>query len=90
MLVQIKVRLSNEAGSPLMFNKMTDAAMEQLEKGIRGKKQLREIFDIAGRRIGVGSFRPARKGPFGKFKVDLWQVGADGKVLEQAGTVHPK
>lgn len=34
----------------------------------------RELVDIAGKRIGLGDFRPARKGPFGRFRVDSWKV----------------
>lgn len=37
-------------------------------------KMLRDIVDMAGKRIGLGDFRPDCKGPFGKFKVTLWQV----------------
>lgn len=36
-------------------------------------KLLREIIDAAGKRIGLGDFRPACKGPFGKFVVTRWQ-----------------
>lgn len=32
----------------------------------------REIVDAAGKRIGLGDFRPACKGPFGKFVVTSW------------------
>jgi len=35
---------------------------------------LREIVDAAGKRIGLGDFRPACKGPFGKFVVTNWKV----------------
>jgi len=30
---------------------------------------VKEILEIAGRRIGIGDFRPQRKGPFGRFMV---------------------
>lgn len=33
----------------------------------------RELLDLAGKRIGVGDFRPERKGPFGRFRVDAWK-----------------
>lgn len=33
----------------------------------------RELVDLAGSRIGVGDFRPARRGPFGRFRVDGWK-----------------
>jgi hypothetical protein len=36
-------------------------------------KLVREIVDAAGKRIGLGDFRPSRKGPFGKFTVTSWQ-----------------
>ena len=36
-------------------------------------KLVREILDAAGKRIGLGDFRPARKGPFGKFVVVSWK-----------------
>lgn len=34
----------------------------------------REIVDAAGKRIGLGDFRPACKGPFGKFTVTSWST----------------
>ncbi len=37
-------------------------------------KLVREIVDDAGRRCGLLSYRPERKGPFGKFKVVKWEV----------------
>lgn len=39
-------------------------------------KLVREIVDAAGKRIGLGDFRPARKGPFGKFVVVHWKERA--------------
>jgi hypothetical protein len=33
-------------------------------------KLLPDIFAEAGRRVGIGDFRPERKGPFGKFEVE--------------------
>lgn len=35
---------------------------------------VRALVDDAGRRIGLGDFRPARKGPFGRFVVTRWDV----------------
>jgi hypothetical protein len=37
-----------------------------------GEKLLRDIIDAAGSKIGLGDFRPATKGPFGRFKVTRW------------------
>ncbi|BBE51188.1 hypothetical protein OYT1_ch1642 [Ferriphaselus amnicola] len=33
----------------------------------------RQLVDLAGQRIGLGDFRPARRGPFGRFRVDSWK-----------------
>jgi len=33
----------------------------------------RALVDDAGRKIGIGDFRPSRKGPFGRFKVIHWE-----------------
>jgi len=35
--------------------------------------QLRQIMDHAGQRVGVGDFRPQKKGPFGRFVVEHWE-----------------
>lgn len=37
-------------------------------------KTVREIIDIAGQKIGLGDFRPSRKGIYGKFVVTNWKV----------------
>lgn len=33
----------------------------------------RKLFDLAGSRVGIGDFRPARKGTFGMFIVQRWE-----------------
>jgi len=35
---------------------------------------MREILDSAGKRIGLGDFRPACKGPYGKFVAVEWKA----------------
>ena len=44
----------------------------QLDTTIMGPRLLRLIVDDAGKRVGLGDFRPARKGPFGRFRCDRW------------------
>lgn len=44
-----------------------------LDESIIGQKLFRCVVDDAGKRIGLGDFRPDTKGPFGKFVVDLWE-----------------
>ena len=34
---------------------------------------MKELFDIAGKFVGVGDWRPAKKGRFGKFQVTEWK-----------------
>lgn len=36
---------------------------------------LKEILDYAGRRVGIGDFRPEKGGPFGRFIVTNFEVG---------------
>lgn len=35
---------------------------------------LKDIFDTAGRNIGIGDFRPAKGGPFGRFMVTRFDI----------------
>lgn len=37
------------------------------------KSALKEILDFAGRRVGIGDFRPEKGGPFGKFIVTKFE-----------------
>lgn len=37
------------------------------------EKELRQVVDDAGSRVGLLDFRPEKKGPFGKFIVTKWQ-----------------
>jgi len=36
--------------------------------------KLRECFDIGGRFVGLCEFRPERKGSFGRYRIDQWEV----------------
>ena len=37
-------------------------------------KFIRALVDDAGKKVGLGDFRPERKGPFGRFVVKSWKV----------------
>jgi hypothetical protein len=37
------------------------------------EKEMRQIVDDAGSRVGLGDFRPERKGPYGRFVVVAWK-----------------
>ena len=41
---------------------------------------VRQLVDDAGKRIGLGDFRPSRKGPFGRFVVTKWEAAKATKI----------
>ncbi|TXH13185.1 MAG: hypothetical protein E6R03_11755 [Hyphomicrobiaceae bacterium] len=41
---------------------------------------VRDLFDIGGSKIGLGDFRPSRKGPFGKFLITSWKPVVEGPL----------
>jgi hypothetical protein len=47
-----------------------------------GENAIRQLWDHAGKRVGLGDFRPARKGIFGQFVVEHW--ARDVPVVEKA------
>ncbi len=47
-----------------------------------GMAIVRQLFDTAGKRIGLGDFRPSRKGPFGKFQIVHWEEAAYSAAAE--------
>lgn len=72
------VRIPSTGGRILTHRPMfEDWALEFvmcLDETFIGVKLMREIVDASGMRIGLGDFRPACKGPFGKFVVTQWSV----------------
>lgn len=46
----------------------------QIDTNEIGESKIKELFEIAGKRIGLCEFRPARKGIYGQFLVQCWQV----------------
>lgn len=44
----------------------------EIDEEMISPKLFRDIVDAAGKRIGLGDFRPSCKGPFGKFVVTSW------------------
>lgn len=45
-----------------------------LDTDLIGEKLMRQIVDDAGKRIGLGDYRPSCKGPFGRYVVTKWAV----------------
>jgi hypothetical protein len=55
------------------FNDWRIAFTLSIDTDLISVKLVRDLIDAAGKRIGLGDFRPACKGPFGKFVVVSWQ-----------------
>lgn len=55
------------------FNDWRLTFTANLDESEMSAKLFREIVDAAGRKIGLGDFRPDCKGPFGKFVVIKWE-----------------
>jgi hypothetical protein len=49
------------------------AAQIEIDTAEIGENAIRDLWDKAGRRIGLGDFRPQRKGIFGRFVVETWE-----------------
>ncbi len=44
----------------------------EIDEGMFSSSFVRALVDDAGKKIGVGDFRPAKRGPFGRFVVVGW------------------
>ncbi len=82
------VRIPSTGGRILAHRPMFDDwALEfvvNLDTRICGLKLFRLIVDDAGSRVGLGDYRPATKGPFGRFNVTQWQVSEMPVELAEA------
>lgn len=56
------------------FNDWRISFVLQIDTDLMPIKLMREIVDAAGKRIGLGDFRPDCKGPFGRFVVVHWAI----------------
>jgi hypothetical protein len=55
-----------------MFHDWAISFKMLLDEEIISEALLRDLLDTAGKRIGLGDFRPDCKGPFGKFVITNW------------------
>jgi hypothetical protein len=71
------VRIPSTGGRILAHRPMFDDWRLQfevdLDTSIVNAKLFRQIIDDAGKRVGLGDFRPITKGPFGRYNVVRWQ-----------------
>ena len=45
-----------------------------VDKTMFNEKTVRLLVDDAGKKMGLGDYRPSRKGPFGRFSVTGWEI----------------
>lgn len=57
-----------------MFSRWAARLTALIDTSTLPESTYRQLFDMAGLRVGLGDFRPARKGIFGQFRVDLWKA----------------
>jgi len=56
------------------LDRWTAAFTIDLDESVFSQEFVRAIVDDAGKKIGVGDYRPATRGPFGRFTVTRWEV----------------
>ena len=70
------VRIPSTGGRILahrpIYNDWSLAFTLELDEEFMSENLIRRIIDDAGKRIGLGDFRPSCKGPYGKFVVTKW------------------
>lgn len=50
---------------------------------------MQEVIESAGRLVGLGDYRPARKGPYGRYFISMWEVQDFAKVKAQPEPEKP-
>lgn len=58
------------------FDEWTLAVTLTIDTDILSVPLVRAIIDDAGKRVGLGDYRPQTNGPFGRYRVDSWAVQA--------------
>jgi hypothetical protein len=56
------------------FDKWSLTFVLKVDNEMFSANVVRDLVDDAGKKCGIGAFRPNRKGPFGKFVVTFWEV----------------
>ncbi len=62
------------------FNRWGFTAHITVDTSVINLDKVKTLFEIAGRSVGLGDFRPARRGPFGTFLVKRWAVLSEEAV----------
>jgi hypothetical protein len=56
-----------------MFDDWALEFIADVDTDLMNEKLFRAIVDNAGKRVGLGDFRPATKGPYGRYVVTSWK-----------------
>lgn len=56
------------------FEKWEATFQIEFDDELLSGKEIRQVVDDAGKRVGLLDFRPEKKGPFGRFMVTNWTV----------------
>lgn len=57
-----------------LFKQWETSLIIEVDTTVMSTDVVKKIFETAGSKIGVGDYRPAKKGPFGMFSVTGWEV----------------
>ena len=56
-----------------MFDEWSISFQVQIDTDLVSERLVKDILEDAGKLVGIGDFRPARKGPYGRFSVTTWE-----------------
>lgn len=56
-----------------MFDEWSIDLKLQIDNSLVSEQLVKKIVEDAGALVGIGDFRPARKGPYGRFSVVTWE-----------------
>lgn len=60
-----------------MFDQWGVTFRLEIDADLVGERLIKDILIDSGRLVGIGDFRPARKGPYGRFVITDWQEVKD-------------
>lgn len=60
------------------FDKWAFSATFAIDDKACAEEKAKTLVERAGSSVGLGDFRPARRGPFGRFKIESWESTKNG------------
>lgn len=57
-----------------LFKKWETSFTIEVDTTVASVEVVKQVFEAAGLKIGVGDFRPSKRGPFGMFSVTGWET----------------